>query len=256
MPFINMPFAPKDAHKKLSGKSYSQSFPDDRPVAFSSHPTSRPASCTRNETNCGQVKRYFKRQGKRVVTFLGFSASGYNNLEAAWAIANSILDRYDPARTIVNGGATEEGIGFIYRLAKQRGFSTTGIVSMQAKRTGATISPYVDRIFYIPDRRWGGYIEGTGKLSLVSDLTVQVTHDFYLLGGGEISAIEGRAARRSGKNVEFFAADMNHSAAIARARRSNQPPPQDFKGAAFQVFADECITLRAVEQPRMPAHRI
>lgn len=241
-----MPFAPQNAHKIQPVISHQYSHSGDRSGPFSPL-ASHPVACPRNKASCGQVKRYFKRQGKRVVTFLGFSASGYNNFDAVQDIAKTILDRYDPAKTIINGGATEDGIGFIYRLAKTGGFSTSGIVSMEAKRTGASMSQYVDRIFYIPGQRWGGYIDGTRKLSPVSDLTVRVSDDVYLLGGGEISAIEGHAAKLLGKNVSFFPAEMDHSTAIIRAKRRNLPPPQDFKGAAFQIFHNDVAAMNAGE---------
>ena len=48
--------------------------------------------------------------------------------------AGRILDEFDPSKTIVNIGATPEGIGAVYELAKRRGFVTTGIISTQAKK--------------------------------------------------------------------------------------------------------------------------
>jgi transaldolase len=61
--------------------------------------------------------------------------------------AGHILDEFDPSKTIVNIGATPEGIGAVYELAKRRGFTTTGIVSTQAKKYDAELSPCVDYVF-------------------------------------------------------------------------------------------------------------
>jgi hypothetical protein len=43
------------------------------------------------------------------------------------------IDRHDPDRTLVSIGATAEGIGAVYALARSRGFSTLGIVSSLAR---------------------------------------------------------------------------------------------------------------------------
>ena len=56
------------------------------------------------------------------------------------------------------------------------------------------------------------------------------------IGGGEIGRDELIAARRSGKEVRFFPADMNHEKARQKARQKGLPPPSDFGGAAAEAF--------------------
>ena len=54
--------------------------------------------------------------------------------------ATRVLDEVDLKTTIVNG-ATAEGIGEVYEIAKHRRFLTTGIVSTQARDQHVPLSP-------------------------------------------------------------------------------------------------------------------
>src|SRR5215510_10587994 len=78
------------------------------------------------------IKAFFKGKQKTVLTFVGYSGAGYEDEVAMRKEAERVLGEYDPAKTIVNIGATPEGIGAVYELAKRKGFLTTGIVSSQA----------------------------------------------------------------------------------------------------------------------------
>ncbi|MDH3994299.1 MAG: hypothetical protein OEV47_15370, partial [Gammaproteobacteria bacterium] len=69
----------------------------------------------------------------QVLTFLGYSAAGYEDRVAMLDHANRILEGFETGATIVNIGATPDGIGAIYEIASQQGFITTGIVSTQAR---------------------------------------------------------------------------------------------------------------------------
>jgi hypothetical protein len=55
-------------------------------------------------------------------------------------------------------------------------------------------------------------------------------------GGGEIARDELLAAKRSGKQVRFFPAEMNHQKAEEAARKKGLPLPTDFRGAAAAIF--------------------
>ena len=80
-----------------------------------------------------EIRAFFESKKMRVLTFLGYSGAEYEDKTAMLEHAAQILDKFDPRTTIVNIGATAEGIGAVYEAAKQKGFLTTGIVSMQAK---------------------------------------------------------------------------------------------------------------------------
>lgn len=150
--------------------------------------------------------------------------------------AERILAEFDPRKTIVNIGATPEGIGAVYELAKRKGFVTTGIVSTEAKKHNVALSPHVDHVFYVEDATWGGNLKGTDRLSPTSQAMVENSSIIVGIGGGEVARDELLAAKRSGKTVRFFPADMNHQKAQDVARRKGLPLPTDFRGAAYTAF--------------------
>jgi hypothetical protein len=147
------------------------------------------------------------------------------------ARAERILNGCDPMKTIVNIGATPEGIGAVYEVAKRRGFVNSGIVSAQALRAKVALSPYVDFVFYVKDATWGGYLNGANRLSPTSQAIVENSNIVVGIGGGEVARDELLAAQRSGIQVYFYPADMNHQKARETAQRKGLPPPTDFRGA-------------------------
>ncbi len=175
------------------------------------------------------VMAFFKKQGKTVLTFLGYSGDEYENRQAMLDAARSVLAPLDVKKVIVNIGATTDGIGVVYEVAKARGFTTTGIVSTQARETKATLSPCVDHVFFVPDATWGGLIDGQ-RLSPTSTAMVGVSQTIVAIGGGEISRDELAAAERAGQATRFIPADMNHRIARERAQRRGEPEPTDFSG--------------------------
>lgn len=180
------------------------------------------------------IHAHFSNTGRKVLTFAGYSGFGYENEAAMLAAADRILDDFDPKKTIVNIGATPDGIGAVYALAKRRGFETTGIVSTQARQYA--VSPQVDRVFYVEDATWGGYLEGSQELSPTSSAMVAVSDIMVAIGGGAVARDEMIEAKRLGKDVRFIAADMNHARALETAARKGLPPPTDFRGAVDEVF--------------------
>jgi hypothetical protein len=179
-----------------------------------------------------EINAFFRDTGKVVLTFVGYSGAGYEDQAAMLASAERVLSEYDPARTIVNIGATPDGIGAVYELAKRRGFVTTGIVSVQALKANVALSPQVDRVFYVEDATWGGYVPGTKRLSPTSKAMVENSRIVVGIGGGEVARDELVEAKRMGKSVRFLPADMNHNKAEDTARRKGVPRPTDFRGAA------------------------
>jgi hypothetical protein len=183
-----------------------------------------------------EIKRFFAGQGKTVLTFIGYSDKGYEDPVALLERAGGVLKEFDPAKTIVNIGATPGGIGAVYPLAKQRGFMTTGIVSTRARKHQTELSPYVDHVFYVEDQTWGGFLEGTDRLSPTSTAMVENSDVIVGIGGGEVGRDELIAARWLGKEVRYFPADMNHRRAIEKAKEKDLPPPTDFSGEAGKSF--------------------
>jgi len=187
------------------------------------------------EATVQEIRAFFEKENKKVLTFAGYSGAGYEDEALMLGHAERILAEFDPAKTIVNAGATPDGIGSVYKLAKQKGFMTTGIVSTQAKQYSAELSPYVDNVFYVEDSSWGGFIEGTEKLSPTSEAMVENSDVIIGIGGGEVARDEMIVAKRLGKEVRFIPADMNHQKAVEKAQKKGLPAPTDFKGAADAV---------------------
>jgi hypothetical protein len=199
-----------------------------QPPGCSGPPVIRP------ESQPGAVRAWFEGRKLKVLTFLGYSGAGYENEKAMLDHAGRILDEFSPATTLVNIGATPDGIGAVYALARRKGFPTSGIVSTQARDTGANLSPCVDVVFFVEDATWGGFVDGK-RLSPTSQAIIDVSDHVRAIGGGEVARDELIAARTSGKarrDVRFIPAAMNHAIAIERAKKRGQPVPTDFSGAA------------------------
>ena len=188
-----------------------------------------------------------RRSGRWVVMFAGFSGAGYDDPAAVERVIVQVLDEFKPASTIVAAGATPEGIGAVYVLAKQRGFATIGIVSAIAEKEGAAFSPAVDVVYAIADDTWGGR-GADGRLSPTSSAIVAAADEMIAIGGGDIARDEMIAARALGKRVRYFAADMNHAAAVAKARQKREADPSDFRGALAPHFDAE--NKPAAAQPK------
>jgi len=183
------------------------------------------------------VGEFIAASGMNLLSFVGYSAAGYQDEPAMLAQADQVLARYDPARTMVNIGATAQGIGAVYELARRRGYFTLGIVSSLAREAGATLSPCVDLVLYVRDTQWGGRLPGSPALSPTSSAIVTHSVAIVGIGGGEIARDEMLAARAPHKPVSFIPADMSHRLAREKALAKGLPEPVDFRGAAGIAFA-------------------
>ncbi len=185
-----------------------------------------------------EIKGFLQGTGKKVVTFVGYSGAGYENQAAMLNRAEHILRGFDPRNTIVNIGATAEGIGGIYEIARHMRFVTTGIVSTQAKEAKVALSPFVNYVFFVEDPTWGGYLKGTTRLSPTSEAMVENSDIVIGIGGGEVARDELLAAKKLGKKVRFFPADMSHQKAQETARRKGLSEPTSFGGAAADAVPE------------------
>ena len=199
-----------------------------------------------------QVQAFVRQRGLDVLTFTGYSGAGYQDPEAMRAQAKAVLARFEPRRTLVNIGATAEGIGAVYELAKEHGFATIGIVSALARDESVALSTCVDDVFFVRDRTWGGRLPGSSTLSPTSTAIVRASRVVVGIGGGAIARDELTAARRAGKRVIFVPADMDHERAVEGARSKGQPPPTDFRGAAHAAFQPARSTVRTGQAGSSP----
>jgi hypothetical protein len=180
--------------------------------------------------------RAIRRAGHRVVTFVGFSGSGYEDQAGVERAIADILAELDPLSVLICSGATEEGIGAVYTLATNRGFATIGIVSSVAEAQGARFSDAVQTIYIIDDTQWGGRAPN-GTLSPTSAAVVGAADEIVAIGGGDIARDEIEAAIGARKPVRYVAAYMNHAAAFEKVQRKGGVAPQDFKGPVHQTFS-------------------
>lgn len=183
------------------------------------------------------VQQMVRSQGKDVLTFVGYSGAGYESPQAMKRQAWQVLAKKDPAKTLINIGATAEGIGAVYDLAKQKGFTTIGIVSSLAREHKLPLSSCVDRVFFVMDSSWGGKVPGTSQLSPTSATIVASSDAVVAIGGGDVARDEALAARQAGKSVLFIPADMNHQIAREKARKAGKPSPTDFRGSLHQALS-------------------
>ncbi|MEB3318306.1 MAG: hypothetical protein VKO39_09245 [Cyanobacteriota bacterium] len=182
------------------------------------------------------IQAFVRAKGMEVLTFVGYSGAGYESPVELASQAASILDGKDPSRTLINSGATAEGIGAVYGLAKRKGFTTIGIVSSQARAQRVAFSPCADHVFVVNDATWGGRLPGQRELSPTSAAIVENSTAVVAIGGGEVARDEVLAAQQAGKLVVFIPADMNHAKAQRNARQAGKPAPRDFRGAVHQAL--------------------
>jgi hypothetical protein len=180
--------------------------------------------------------------GKRVVTFLGYSGSGYEDSDAVREAIEGVLASLDPGSMLINAGGTAEGIGIVYPIAKARGFSTAGIVSSRADKEKSQLSADADRIYIIDDDSWGGLM-ADGELSPTSLAMVGASDEMVAIGGDAIARDELSAAKAAGKPVRYIPADMNHEWARRKARNGGKEEPRDFRGAAYRSFGEVLSSL-------------
>jgi hypothetical protein len=185
------------------------------------------------------VIAFFLRQGKTVLTFYGYSGAGYEDEKGMLEIARKVLSGYSPETTLVNIGVTSVGCGAIYPLAKSMGFTTTGIVTSLALEHPADvagISEAVDHICFVADKQWGGKLPGSDELSPTSKAMVACSDILVAIGGGDISLDELLEGKALGKPIQYFPAEMDHEAAIRRAKKLGLPPPKLFLGSVHDIF--------------------
>jgi hypothetical protein len=188
------------------------------------------------ELGPAEIEKFFSSRPWQVVTFLGYSGAEYEDPNAMLKQAGAVLDKFEPGKTVVNIGATEQGIGALYAEAKRRGFATSGIVSSQAKKEKVPIAGCVDYVFYVPDETWGGLKPDKSGLSPTSSAIVASSDVVVAIGGGDIARDEFLAAKQQGKDARFIPADMSHKLARDKAKSRGQPEPTDFRGTAHAAI--------------------
>jgi hypothetical protein len=171
-----------------------------------------------------------------MLTFYGYSGMGYEDEQGMLQTARHVLNQYRPEKTLVIIGATNVGIGAVYRVAKANGFETVGIVSTEALEDPLSISDACDHICFIKDNQWGGKLPNSEELSPTSKTMVACSDILVAIGGNSISRDEVLEGKRQGKPVQYFPAEMNREAWIRYTRRKGEPLPTSFLGSLHDVL--------------------
>ena len=154
-------------------------------------------------------------------------------------IVRDVLAHYSHEKTLVNIGATTGGMGEVYPLIKSLGFVTAGIVSTEALANPEYISDAVDHICFIKDKQWGGKLPNSEALSPTSKAMVACSDILVAIGGNDIARDELLEGKAQGKPIQYFPAEMDHEAAIRRAKYLGMPMPESFMGSVHDVFGKQ-----------------
>jgi hypothetical protein len=177
------------------------------------------------------IAEFVRGKQMEVLTFMGYSGSEYQSPAVLHQQVAKILEQHNPQKTFINSGGTAQGIGAVYAIAKQKGFTTMGIVSSLLQKERVALSRCVDVVFVVKDSSWGGKLPGSNQLSPTSLAIVANSASVVAIGGGDVARDEWLAARQAGKPVAFFPAEMNHMIAREKARQQGKPLPTDFRGS-------------------------
>lgn len=184
--------------------------------------------------SASEIVKEIKELNKTVFTIFGFSKLGYENWEAVAEKIKNDLSKLDINKTLVCIGATEDGIGKAYEIAKQMGFETIGIVSTKALSYSGKFSDFVDRIYIVNDELWGGYVPGTNNLAETTKAFLDTADEIHAYGGGVNTAVTLKAAKDKSIKTVYYSAEMNHEKAKQDAIETGSTHPESFYGPAYE----------------------
>ncbi len=201
------------------------------------------------------IRHFFAAKAKRVISFAGFGELGYEDAGVVSRVAQQVLAGVDVDRTIVNSGTLlrangQNGIGEIYRIARELGIESCGIHPSIALDFADTHYPSscCERVFFVADRTWGGFLQGTSKPSPTLRVLLDVTDELVVIGGGKHAADELEAFVHHNKLVRYFPAEMNHEATREWCERSGTWMA-GFEGEAHRTW----VRLAGGTQVKSPA---
>jgi hypothetical protein len=175
-----------------------------------------------------EIIQLIKGLNKKVYTLFGYSALGYEDEAKLKETVRRDLEPLSRDEYVINIGATEEGIGKMYEVAKEMGFKTIGVVSTQALSYSGRFSESVDSIYIVNDDYWGGYVPGTDKLAETTKAYLGVSDFISAYGGGINTVVTLKFAKELGIPTKFEEFDMNH----ALADKAFKEKLSDYSGAA------------------------
>lgn len=182
---------------------------------------------------------------KYAIVFAGFSGLEYAAADRVDTHVRAILDekiaQYGKDNLVAVAGATEEGIGRIYAIAKSLGIATLGIVSTEAEKWDVPISPYCDKVIYVPDPKgtWEVNAEDgesyTVKAAWISRMRGGLGGCLVLLGGGDVAVTELKQAWAKKIPTQVFG-DYDPDPEKARAKQEKENAKALREGREPKVF--------------------
>lgn len=179
--------------------------------------------------------RKVREYGDHIHSLFGYSALEYEDPEALEQRVVTDLAAFDADNTAIAIGATPYGIGRLYPVVKELGFTTLGIVASTALGKNEECAEGVDGIVVVRDTGWGGYRyaqRNGGLLSPTTRVFVGASDSIAAYGGGNITAVTLQEAKRRGKQVSFTPFDMNHRIADMMHGQHGQTDEIDYRGPA------------------------
>lgn len=157
---------------------------------------------------------------RHAMVVAGFSGLGYENLgllerEFCKILGGKICE-YGRANLVVIAGATVDGIGHVYQLAKRWGVATLGIVSQASQHPEnapyVKFSPYCDNIILVKSTEATSWAVKSPlnqsymvTAALGGSLPGSLGGSFYAFGGGEVAVAEVEEAWERGVVSHVYA---------------------------------------------------
>lgn len=115
-------------------------------------------------------------------------------------------------------GATSDGIGAVYKVAKELGVATYGIVSEAGKAYGS--DPACDKTFFVPDpnNTWQ-VLSSKGESYMVDVAKNNGVLVYY--GGGDVAVTEIKEAKQKGIAVEVDTGFEPNPAQVEKKKAKN-----------------------------------
>ncbi len=185
-----------------------------------------------------EIERKVKSLGKKVHSLFGYSALDYEDKPKLLEQIRHDLEKMDPKTTIINIGVTPEGLGVAYELAKEMGFETMGLVSSKFLERGGNYSEFVDHIYVVKDKQWGGYAAGSQKMTPTTALYVKLSDSMTAYGGGDITKITMSEFSKTGRPIRYHPFDMNHEKAVQSAKDKGRSAPKKFNSSVDSLWTE------------------
>jgi hypothetical protein len=190
---------------------------------------------------------------KKTLVFGGFSGLGYAEPtkleEAVKERIQTEITKYGVENVAVVAGATSDGIGSIYKIAKDLGVTTYGIVSDAGKEYGSDAS--CDKTFFVPDpgNTWQ-VLSKSGESYMVDVAKNNGVLVYY--GGGDVAVAEIKEAKEKGIKIET---DVSYEPNPVQVEKKKAKNP-NFDATPLKTFIQKSNAIEAIEKIRNNAENI